>query len=127
MAYTSSESGRIEVYVTAFPTGRPKWKVSIDGGQEPVWARSGRELFYRSGERMMSVSVSAANPFTPGKPRVLFTGGYDVRRPADPGYDVSVDDQRFLMVLPGSTEGPNRLNVIQGWTKTVEQRLRDST
>lgn len=127
MAYTSNESGRDEVYVTAFPTARPKWRVSTDGGHEPVWARSGRELFYRSGDRMMSVPVTAGSTFTPGVPTRLFSGRFYFTRPGDPNYDVSLDDQRFLMVLPGNTEGADRLNVIQGWTKRVEQRLRDGT
>ena len=125
MAYTSSESGRTEVYVTAFPDARPKWRVSTDGGYEPVWARSGRELFYRSADRMMSVPLTAGSTFTPGMPRQLFSRRLYVRRPGDPNYDVSLDDQRFLVVLPGNTEGADRLNVIQGWTKRVEQRLRD--
>ena len=54
LAYVSNESGRYEVYVRPFPgpgEGRP---VSLEGGTEPVWARSGAELFYRSGEKMMT-------------------------------------------------------------------------
>jgi hypothetical protein len=34
--------------------------VSIDGGSEPVWAKSGDELFYRQGDAMMAVVVSFA-------------------------------------------------------------------
>jgi hypothetical protein len=33
----------------------------------------------------------------------------------------------FLMVLPRYPEGTDPLTVVQGWTKTVEQRLRDGT
>jgi hypothetical protein len=76
---------------------------------------------------MMAVPVNPSRTFTPGVPRLLFTGRYYVRVPGDPNYDVSPDDQRFLMVLPGNTEGTDRLNVIQGWTKTVERRLREGT
>jgi hypothetical protein len=74
---------------------------------------------------MMSVSVTPGSTFTPTVPRLLFRGRFYVRRPGDPNYDVSLDDQRFLIVLPGDNEGADRLNVIQGWTKKIEQRLRD--
>ncbi len=52
MTYISDESGQYEVYVRPFPSLEGKWQISADGGQEPVWARSGKELFYRKGRRM---------------------------------------------------------------------------
>jgi hypothetical protein len=55
---------------------------------------------------------------------MLFTGRFYEGEPGGPNYDVSLDDQRFLMVLPGSTEGPDRLNVVQGWKAEIERRLR---
>ncbi len=52
MAYVSDESGRPEIYVQPYPGPGGKWQVSTEtGGQEPVWNRNGRELFYRSGSR----------------------------------------------------------------------------
>ena len=54
LAYVSNLSGQWEVYVRPFPnTNDGKWQVSTDGGQEPVWAHSGRELFYRGGQSLM--------------------------------------------------------------------------
>jgi Tol biopolymer transport system component len=32
IAYTSDESGRYEVYVTAFPVPQRKWRISTNGG-----------------------------------------------------------------------------------------------
>src|SRR5262249_977194 len=49
LAYQSNESGRNEIYVRPFPNvTAAKWLVSTAGGNQPLWARSGRELFYRS-------------------------------------------------------------------------------
>jgi len=66
IAYASNESGRDEVYVRPYPPGTGgQILISTDGGREPVWARDGRELFYRSGNRLMAVPVeieSAENP-----------------------------------------------------------------
>jgi Tol biopolymer transport system component len=55
IAYVSDESGRPEIYVQPYPGPGGKWQISADGGIEPVWNANGRELFYRSGNRMMAV------------------------------------------------------------------------
>jgi eukaryotic-like serine/threonine-protein kinase len=123
IVYTSGASGRREVYVAAFPAGQAQWKVS-DGGDLPVWARSGRELFYRNGQDVMSVPVAPGETFNPGAPQLLFSGRYYEGEPGGPNYDVSLDGQRLLMVMQGSTEGPDRLNVVQGWKEEIERRLR---
>jgi hypothetical protein len=47
LAYVSDETGSNEVYVRAFPdVNSGKWQVSTDGGVMPMWADSGRELYY---------------------------------------------------------------------------------
>ncbi|MGH9144897.1 MAG: TolB family protein, partial [Vicinamibacterales bacterium] len=48
VAYTSTESGRDEVYVASFPTPSVKRQISADGGVQPRWRRDGAELFYIS-------------------------------------------------------------------------------
>ena len=51
IAYASNESGRREIYVQPYPGPGGKWQVSATGGDEPVWARNGRELFFATGVR----------------------------------------------------------------------------
>ncbi|GMR24389.1 MAG: hypothetical protein BMS9Abin37_2926 [Acidobacteriota bacterium] len=57
VAYRSDETGRDEVYVVPYPGPGGKWQISTDGGAQPMWAPSGGELFYSSGDRMMVVSA----------------------------------------------------------------------
>ena len=76
LAYSSDESGRYEIYVQPYPDGGGKWPVSIDGGVEPRWSSSGRELFYRRGDAMMAVPIATGPTFAAGTPRQLFTGNY---------------------------------------------------
>jgi Tol biopolymer transport system component len=45
MAYQSSESGNLEIYVMAL-AGQGKWQVSPNGGQVPRWSHDGKELFF---------------------------------------------------------------------------------
>jgi Tol biopolymer transport system component len=46
LAYVSSESGALEVYVVAFAGGQGKWQVSARGGLQPRWSKDGKELYY---------------------------------------------------------------------------------
>ena len=66
VAYSSTESGRPEVYVQPFPGPGPKMQISNDGGTDPVWRRMGGELYYRSGNKMMAVSVTTSPAFQCG-------------------------------------------------------------
>jgi serine/threonine protein kinase len=76
LAYVSDESGRYEVYVQSFPGPGGKWRISSDGGTEPAWSPSGRELFYRQGSKMMVVDVMTQGSFSAGKSKVLFERPY---------------------------------------------------
>lgn len=125
IAFSSPETGRPEIYAAPLPEGRPKWRVSSDGGVLPVWARNGRELFYRQGTSMMVVPVSTNSGFTPGEPRKLFDIDLYQVDPGEPHYDVTLED-RFLVVKRGTSDGPERLNVVQGWRTEVERRLRNA-
>ena len=74
LAYVSDESGQDEVYVTAFPEGGTRTKVSTALSESPVWGPQGDELFYvrMSPRAVMVVDVRADSVFAPGPPRVLF-------------------------------------------------------
>ena len=120
LAYHSDESGRFEVYVQAFPGLGGKWQVSTGGATGPVWARSGNELFYRNGDQMMAVPITTQSGFSAGEPRVLFEGRFEhVER--HPGYDVSPDGKRFLMIRTPQESAPRQLNVILNWFQELER------
>ncbi len=130
VAYVSNESGRFEIYVRPFPGPGGKWQVSTEGGAEPVWARNGRELFFRSADKMMAVEVNqsrdreGAVAFSASAPRLLFEKTY-MRSPiAYADYDVSPDGQRFLMVREGGNEPPPpQINVVLNWFEELKRRV----
>jgi Tol biopolymer transport system component len=122
VAYTSNQSGRFEIYVQAFPEGGAKWQISSDGGAEPVWARNGRELFFRSGDKMLVVDVITDSSFHAGTPRVLFKGRYESYS-LTTSYDVAADGRRFLMVKGGEpAAAPSRFNVVLHWFEELKAR-----
>jgi len=102
LAYASDETGRTEVYVRPFPNVEDgKWQISTSGGQAPLWAHSGRELFYVDGSRnMMAAPVSGGTGFRAGTPTVLFrldAGIFLTPNEYYTPFDISPDDRRFIM------------------------------
>ena len=123
LAYVSNESGRSEIFVRAFPGPGGKWQISTEGGSEPLWARNGRELFYRSGDKVMAVDITTQPSFQAGTPRMLFEGKY-VRRNNETNYDVSPDGQRFLMIQADEQQAAaTQLHVVLNWFEELKQRV----
>ncbi len=117
IAYESDQSGRFEVYVRALPGPSRDRQVSIDGGSAPVWAPSGRELFYRKDNKMMAVDVSTTHEFASGKPKQLFEGPYVLW----PGtYDIARDG-RFLM-LKDEPQPVSQLILVQNWFEVLKAK-----
>jgi serine/threonine-protein kinase len=112
LAWDSTESGREEVYVQPYPGPGARVQVSIDGGMRPVWAASGRELFYRNGDKMMAVPIETKPDFKAGAPRMLFEGRY---WHAGLDYQVSLAGDRFYLIREGPA--PTEIRVIQNWLR----------
>ncbi len=124
LAYASDESGRSEIYAQPYPGPGGKWLISTEGGTEPVWNPNGRELFYRSGDTMMTVEITTQPGFSAGKPKVLFEGEYLPTPGTFPNYDVAPDGRRFLMLKPSETESaPTQINVVLNWFEELKRRV----
>jgi eukaryotic-like serine/threonine-protein kinase len=122
VAYTSIESGRIEVYVRPFPAAAGKWQVSTDGGEQPRWRRDGKELFYLSADhKLMAVEVNTEGPtFEHHAPNALFVtrvGGIDT--PGD-YYAVTADGQRFLLNDLVEEAAHTPITVVVNWTADLK-------
>jgi serine/threonine-protein kinase len=131
LAYCTNESGRPQVYVKGFPNGA-KVQISNDGGNDPVWRRDGRELFYRNGDQMIAVAVSADDRFDAGRPQELWRGPYSHGMSSSCGapglsssnYDVSTDGQRFLMIQDEDVDktSSSTLVVVVGFSHDLAAR-----
>jgi Tol biopolymer transport system component len=76
LAYESLESGRAEIYIQPYPGPGARVQVSPQSGMRPVWAPSGRELYYRTLDKMMAVPIETKPTLQAGSPRVVFEGRY---------------------------------------------------
>jgi serine/threonine-protein kinase len=123
LAYVSDESGRREVYVQPYPGPSGKYLISTEGGNEAEWNRNGRELFYRSGDKMMAVEVTTQASFSVGKPKMLFGGSYLQSGGTAADYDAARDGQRFLMLKPveQGQAAPTQINVVLNWTEELKR------
>jgi Tol biopolymer transport system component len=112
LAYSSNESGRVEVYLRPFPGPGGKWQISSEGGSFATWSRNGRELVYETiDQRLMAVSFAEqAGSFHADKPRLWG----ETRLPDLPGFrtfDRHPDGQR-LAVLKGVELGEKQNKVV---------------
>jgi dipeptidyl aminopeptidase/acylaminoacyl peptidase len=123
LAYASDESGRTEIYVQPYPGPGAKWQISTEGGTEPQWNRNGRELFYRSGNRMMAVDVGTTPTLAVSKPKQIFEGEYEPTLVSAANYDVSPDGQRFLMLKAARVqdEAPTQISVVLNWFEELKR------
>ncbi len=120
IAYSSDESGQYEVYVRPYPGPGGRLQVS-QGGEEPIWSRDGRELFYRNGQKWMVAAATLKPEFKAETPRPLFEGPY-LNVPGM-SYDVHPDGKRFLLLLPAGTETPvTQLHVVLNWFEELKQK-----
>lgn len=119
LAYVSDESGRDEIYVRAFPEPAIAVPVSANVGHEPMWAASGRELFYRGPRGMMAVGVDPTLPFRVASQRLLFADDAYLSSVRQANYDIHPDGKRFLMIRRGSAG--DQVIVMLNW---VERKAR---
>ena len=126
IAYTSNETERDETYVLAFPGPSLKCQVSTEGGSQPLWARNGRQLFYRRGNQVWVADVRTDNGFMADKPRLLFEkAGYYISGNTVRDYDMSSDGRRFLMAkLEQRKPTPvTEMILVQNWCGELKRLL----
>src|SRR4029453_1966749 len=127
LAYQADESGRDEIYVRPFPdVSGGRWQVSTGGGRTPLWARTGRELFYRSADgAVIVVRVESGPVWRSSSPaQVLPARYYDGAGLTGRTFDLSPDGQRFLMIKEGSddqTTTPPQIIVVQNWHEELKR------
>ena len=129
LAYTSSETGQPQVYVTPFPTTKSgKWAISTRGGTGPRWSHSGRELFFvDSAGRFTAVEINTKGGFSVGRSTPLFQTQpffLDTFGPGVPQYSVSPDDRHFMMVRPMNNAGLDKLFVVDNWFEELKANSR---
>lgn len=124
VAYSSTETGRTEIWVSPFPERTTKWLVSNAGGRQPRWSNDGTEIFYVDGDTLVAVKVATTPTFSVGSKEKLFRsdsflGSYL------PQYDVTADGQRFVVAGRLDEDRPAAIRVVQNWYEEFRDREQD--
>ncbi len=115
IAYTSEETGAMEVYLHRFPSLQPKIPVSVKGGYRPVWSGDGKTLLYRYLDKVMAVDVTAQ-----GEEIVISSARIVAEHLPDARYDVDSSGRRILTARPSGDLGPQtRIDVTVGWSPSL--------
>ena len=134
-AYTSTESGRSEIYIREFPNGNGRWQVSTSGGGYARWSPKGDEVFYRTAEGIMAAAIErTAAGIRPGTPKLVVRGdfmggirGIQLGSSVFSDYDVSSDGQRFIMFpKPAELMSPTTgmVTLVTNWFEDLRKATR---
>ncbi len=120
LAYSSTESGREEVYVTHFPSGEGRWQVSQNGGTFPVWRGDSKEIWYLGSDSVLYAAAVSVNggefELAPVHPMFQVTYTSPVGTP----FDVFPDGQKVVLsAFPESV--PTPMVLVTNWTSEVKK------
>ncbi len=122
LAYNSSESGQLEVYVQSLATGGSRSQISSAGGSQPHWSPDGRALYYQRGDELIMVPIETGSGFSPGKARVLFGGVGAANTDSGQTYHLDPKAARFLMVRTvREGAGAPEVRVIFNWLDELKR------
>ncbi len=119
VAYASDESGQQDVYITTFPEGKGKWRVSSNSGAYPAWSGDGKELFFKDlNDNILVCTVTAkGSEVEVGTPQRLFHA-------ASPGIGVAFDvtsDGKRVLVNHSQDEAPAPLQLVTNWPAELKK------
>ncbi|MBI2678274.1 MAG: serine/threonine-protein kinase [Candidatus Koribacter versatilis] len=116
LAYQSDESGRMEVYVAAFPGPGSRGQISNGGGTFPQWSHDGKELYFTSGTKLMAAPIPDPASFQFGTPQPL-------PMPDDlQTYAPGPTADRFLVLKPAGKPEASPVRLVLNWTEALESK-----
>ena len=117
VAYSSNQSGHLEVYAQSFPGPGGKRQISPAGGSRPRWRPDGRELFYLAPDDRLTavpIAVGSDGQLEAGAPVVLFPARIGPMYNPIPPY-AATPDGRFLMDLVVEAPTVPPITVVLNW------------
>ena len=127
IAYESTDSGVVEVYVRPFPdVDAGRWEVWSGFAKWPVWNPAGKELFFRTSQHMVALAYDDDPTFTQGTVTQLFEVTPYTLEP-NRRVAVSPDGEQFLL-LKGVTDRTNtgdsglpQITVVLNWLEELKR------
>ena len=103
------------------PGGR--WQVSKEGGDQPIWSKNGRQLFYRQAAQVWVANIRTEGGFSAGKPRMLFEQPGFGRGTPIRAWDLWRDGRGFLMTKGEETtpQPATEMILVQNWFEELKR------
>ena len=119
IAYQCDVSGKVEVYVSAFPKPAGRLQISQEGGRLPIWRKDGKELYYLDANgNLVAADMSESNgSLQVTSRRILFPLKFGL----NDTYDVFPDGKRFLVNANVTEETATPLSLVQNWTAELRK------
>jgi len=124
LAYSSDESGRAEIYIKPYPGPGGTIPVTTDGGREPVWDPSEKELYYRddNGYKLFKVSILTEPTVQVGSPELLFEGRFMGNSWFwGRNYDISPQGDFFILIEEGEMQPATQINIVLNWFEELKR------
>lgn len=124
VAYSSSESGRSEIYARPFPdSAGGRVQISVGGGAKPLWF--GDEVFYRRDEQVWSVRIeeTATDLEILGHEQLPVVLPYEGSVTVGYDYDYDPVNGRFLVVRPVIENPGPRIHVVVNWFAEIAAQM----
>ena len=119
VAFTSQESGRPEVYVTAFPDHGRTWPLTTEGGRVLSWSDDGREILVATlSGHIAGYPVSTDGGFSHGQPTVLVR---DVGAAAQYSSATRDHSRILIRVSPDAAKDKGEIRLLFGWQEGLRQ------
>ena len=126
IAYSSDESGRAEIYIKPYPGPGGAIPVTTEGGREPVWDPSEKELYYRddSGDKLFKVSIMTEPKVQVGSPQLVLEGSYMWSSHLwGRNYDISPKGDFFILIEEEEILLAAQINVVVNWFEELKRRV----
>jgi serine/threonine-protein kinase len=114
LAYSSTETGRGEVYVRPLAGAGRRVQVSVSGATRSVWSPDGRRLYFHGprassgpADSIWAVEITTVPTLSATPPRLMFTNAGLTR-----AFDITPDGKRFVMVQQDNTPPPQELHLV---------------
>jgi hypothetical protein len=127
IAYASTVSGQVEVYVQPYPVTGAVRQLSLGGGEMPRWRRDGQEIFYVTPDgalMALPVRTSMDAGLQVGTAQALFgsvrnSSSIDLS-PQPASYAPADNGERFL-VMRAVPAGKPLINMVLDWQEGLQQ------
>ena len=123
IVYQSNANGKNQIYVAEIADPKNVQQITVEGGEEPLWARDGSELFFRNESSLLSVKFDSEKGQVVGVPSTVFTKEF-ARFEESGAYQPAKDGKRFLVLKKTDETVANRIHYVFNLDEILKQKMK---